>query len=100
MLLINIQRKQHLFFIFIFVLPADLFMFSRLGSAVTTHHLNLIFLTVPQLSLQYPQLHHHFNAQIQEQLHPQLPECVSNRAAHGHAGQHHQGCGQGCQRYV
>lgn len=44
---------------------------------------------VPQFGLQHFELHHHLNAEVQEQLHPQLPECVSYRATHGHTRQHH-----------
>lgn len=54
--------------------------------------------TVPQLSLQHSQLCHHLYAEVKEQLHPQLLERVSHGAAHGDARQHHQRCGQGCQR--
>lgn len=45
--------------------------------------------------VQHPQLHHYLHAGFQEQLHPQLPERLSHRAAHGHPGQHHQRSGQG-----
>lgn len=61
-------------------------------------HAHLFPPTVSQLSLQHSQLCHHLNAEVEEQLHPQLLERVSHRAAHGDACQHHQRCGQGCQR--
>lgn len=69
------------------------------GSVVTLWHV-FLFPLVSRFSLEYSQLHHHLYAEIQEQFHPQLPERVSHRATYGHTRQHHQGCGQGCQRYV
>lgn len=71
------------------------------GLCVLLLNINLLIdVSVPEPGLQHPELHHHLHAKIQEQLHQELPVCLADRTAHGHAGQHHQGRRQRRQRLV